>query len=433
MEGNKDEAERCIGIAERLFNEGQRDKAEKFLIKADKLYPTKKAKDLLELLSKLNGTTSMGGSSSNGSSGPPPQQSSAPESPNPGVPKSGPRLRKSASVNREDPPPSAATNPAGMGGGATATAQGQPNGMEKEYTQEQVDAVKRIKRCKDYYEVLGVSKEATEADIKKAYRKLALQFHPDKCKAPGAEEVFKAIGNAFAVLSEPEKRKQYDLYGSDEERMQRMHSRGQHSHHHDSEYDYTRGFEADMTAEELFNMFFGGGFPSSNVYVRRGGGMSAAGGRWHRHGTGGQGGDFRTNTREAREPSGYTIVLQMLPILVLIFLSMMGSFFVSDPVYSLQQTSKYPVVRKTTKLSVPYFVRDTFHRDYQGNIHRLEANVEEEYVTNLQHSCYRERSYKETMLWRAQNFGDRSSVARAQKIATPSCETLQQLFSTTYR
>lgn len=50
----------------------------------------------------------------------------------------------------------------------------------------------RIKRCKDYYEVLGVSKEAGEDELKKAYRKLALKFHPDKNHAPGATEAFKS-------------------------------------------------------------------------------------------------------------------------------------------------------------------------------------------------------------------------------------------------
>jgi preprotein translocase subunit Sec63 len=57
----------------------------------------------------------------------------------------------------------------------------------------------RVRKCHDYYEILGVSKEASETDLKKSYRKLALQFHPDKNKAPGAAEAFKAIGNAFAV------------------------------------------------------------------------------------------------------------------------------------------------------------------------------------------------------------------------------------------
>ena len=73
----------------------------------------------------------------------------------------------------------------------------------KEYTSDQVEAVKRVRKCQDYYEILGVSKEASEADLKKSYRKLALQFHPDKNHAPGAGEAFKAIGNAFAVSISP--------------------------------------------------------------------------------------------------------------------------------------------------------------------------------------------------------------------------------------
>ena len=57
----------------------------------------------------------------------------------------------------------------------------------------------RVRKCKDYYEILGVSKDASDSDLKKSYRKLALQFHPDKNKAPGAGEAFKSIGNSFAV------------------------------------------------------------------------------------------------------------------------------------------------------------------------------------------------------------------------------------------
>ena len=57
----------------------------------------------------------------------------------------------------------------------------------------------RVRRCQDYYEILGVSKDAAETELKKSYRKMALQFHPDKNKAPGAGEAFKAIGNAYAV------------------------------------------------------------------------------------------------------------------------------------------------------------------------------------------------------------------------------------------
>ena len=59
--------------------------------------------------------------------------------------------------------------------------------------------VKKIKPCKDYYKILGCTKEATDSDLKKAYRKLALQFHPDKNKCPGASEAFKGIHFPFSL------------------------------------------------------------------------------------------------------------------------------------------------------------------------------------------------------------------------------------------
>ena len=66
---------------------------------------------------------------------------------------------------------------------------------------------------RDYYEVLSVSKDAPKEDIKKAYRKLALKYHPDRNKAPEAESRFKEISEAYAVLSDDEKRSQYDNFG----------------------------------------------------------------------------------------------------------------------------------------------------------------------------------------------------------------------------
>ncbi|MFH0748924.1 MAG: molecular chaperone DnaJ [Candidatus Bathyarchaeota archaeon] len=66
---------------------------------------------------------------------------------------------------------------------------------------------------RDYYEVLGINKSAAKDEIKNAYRQLALQYHPDRNKSPDAEEKFKEISEAYAVLSDAEKRKQYDIYG----------------------------------------------------------------------------------------------------------------------------------------------------------------------------------------------------------------------------
>ena len=66
---------------------------------------------------------------------------------------------------------------------------------------------------RDYYEVLGLTKDATEADIKKAYRKMAAKYHPDINHEPDAEERFKEINEANEVLSDPDKRARYDQYG----------------------------------------------------------------------------------------------------------------------------------------------------------------------------------------------------------------------------
>lgn len=68
-------------------------------------------------------------------------------------------------------------------------------------------------QLRDLYEILGVSRDATQDEIKKAYRRLAREHHPDLNRDPGAEERFKEVAAAYEILSDPEKRQQYDLYG----------------------------------------------------------------------------------------------------------------------------------------------------------------------------------------------------------------------------
>ncbi|CAE8709507.1 unnamed protein product, partial [Polarella glacialis] len=69
----------------------------------------------------------------------------------------------------------------------------------------------------DYYGVLGIPRDATEADVKKAYRKEALKWHPDKNpdNKENAEQVFKAVAEAYETLSSPEKRQLYDRFGKE--------------------------------------------------------------------------------------------------------------------------------------------------------------------------------------------------------------------------
>ncbi|XP_045129004.1 dnaJ homolog subfamily B member 12-like [Portunus trituberculatus] len=397
-DGNKDEAEKCFNLAQKYFKEGNREKAARFAQKAEKLYPSQKSQEFLDLLNRLSGTTShtphsngtAGGEGDGGGGG--------------GGRSGGENVRQRRSA----------------ASGEERTSSSQSSATSGDYTKEQVDAVKKIMRCKDYYEILGVSKDVTDSDLKKAYRKLALQFHPDKNKAPGAGEAFKAVGNAFAVLSDAEKKKQYDLYGP-EEASSPSHHRNSYSHH-----DFTRGYESDMTAEELFNMFFGGGYPGGNVYVRRGG-------RWERAGAGhgrdhhGQAG--HNHQAAHAEQSNVSVFLQLMPLLLILLLSLASSLLSSDPTYSLSPTSKYSVQRSTSNLGVSYYVKQDFSTDYQGSIRRLEQHVEEDFVSTLRNACFKEKNYKENMIWRARSFGDAQMFKRAQELRTPSCDSLQSLYN----
>ena len=104
---------------------------------------------------------------------------------------------------------------------------------------------------KDYYEVLGVSKTATDEEIKRAFRKLAKQYHPDINKEPGAEEKFKEIGEAYAVLSDANKRRQYDQFG---------HAAFQNGGSSGGGAGF-QGFNmGDIDLEDILGDLFGGGF-----------------------------------------------------------------------------------------------------------------------------------------------------------------------------
>ena len=139
---------------------------------------------------------------------------------------------------------------------------------------------------KDYYKTLGVAKNATEKEIKKAYRKLARDFHPDKNPDdPQAEEKFKEINEAYEVLSDPEKRKKYDQFGS-----QWKNFTGSGGRPEDFWQQYGGGMGGGMggnartvSPEELEQMFGGGAGGFSDFFetlfgmgARGGGGFTGA-------------------------------------------------------------------------------------------------------------------------------------------------------------
>jgi len=117
---------------------------------------------------------------------------------------------------------------------------------------------------KSLYEVLGVSENATQDEIKKAYRKLARKYHPDICKKPECEEKFKEINTAYEILGDPEKRKQYDAMGDSMFNGQNF-------------QDFYRQHK-DIDLEEILNSIFGGGFSNSRFSSFGGFGFGGFGG-----------------------------------------------------------------------------------------------------------------------------------------------------------
>ncbi|KAF7643106.1 hypothetical protein LDENG_00244920, partial [Lucifuga dentata] len=335
---DKEEANRLIEKAKLCLRSGRRERALHLLYEAQNIYPSTRARVLIDAIIK-NGSTA------------------APEA-------------------NHMPPPSGWRDE-GLGHNEASAVGGDE---KKSYTEEQRQGVLRIKNCKDFYEILGVTKNAGDEDLKKAYRKLALKFHPDKNFAPGATDAFKAIGNAYAVLSNPDKRQQYDQYGDQTpptSAPQQPHSR--HTHHR----NFHRDFEADISPEELFNIFFGGRFPTgkclTNFYQPR-----------------------RRRVYERREEvveenqsqNTFTALLQLLPVLMLILISVFTQMMATNPPYSLfyKPAMGLVVSRETQHMGVPYYVDKSFQKEYGGAaLEELEKTIESDYVEHLQSSCWKEK------------------------------------------
>uniref|UniRef100_A0A5B7BAX7 Putative chaperone protein dnaJ 49 n=1 Tax=Davidia involucrata TaxID=16924 RepID=A0A5B7BAX7_DAVIN len=341
MDGNKDDALKCLKIGRNALEAGDRTRALKFITKARRLDPSLTVDDLL---SKLEGQS--GDHSSNGPTNESSSDSSKPSDSNNG--NSGARRRATAT-------------------GSSAASSSSTTSVA--YTEEQISIVKEIKRKKDYYEILGVEKTCTVEDVRKAYRKLSLKVHPDKNKAPGAEEAFKAVSKAFQCLSDEEGRKKYDLVGSDEPVYDRRAAR------HGAQ-GFNGFYEADIDAEEIFrNFFFGGMHPATTTQF---GGFSFGPGMGARVGDHGSAAGFNLRT-----------LIQLLPVLLILLFNFLPS---SEPIYALSRSYVHEY-RYTTQKGVNFYVKAGFEQNYPHNTPErvaLEERIERDYFSLLAHHCRNE-------------------------------------------
>ncbi|GJT41962.1 chaperone protein DnaJ 49-like protein [Tanacetum coccineum] len=340
MDGNKDEALKCLQIGKDALGLGDRVKALKFITKAKRLDPLLQIDDLLKNLDENNGFSNS--------------------------------------------PENAAGDGAGEGSGGRSKVSGNGSGRVNGLgngsslgTNEQMTIVWEIRRKKDYYDILGVSKDCGVEDIRKAYRKLSLKVHPDKNKAPGSEEAFKKVSKAFKCLSDAESRKKYNVMGSEEPMSYMPPARRRGSQN---------GFfyEGDVDAEEVFrNFFFGGMNPRATTQFS---GFNFGNGTRARTQT------QTGNTNNGGDGFNIRALLQLLPVLLILYLSFFSSS--NDPVYSLSRTYSYQH-RLLTQKGVPFFVKSrNFEQTFPLNSDervQLEGRIEDEYLSILSHNCWMER------------------------------------------
>ena len=296
-----------------------------------------------------------------------------------------------------------ASSGARSGGAGTAHASARANGASetkastKRGTPEQEKLIARIKKAGgDYYEVLGVPRGSSEVDIKKAYRKVALKLHPDKCQATGAEEVFKTVNKAFACLSDPDKKAAFDRYGSEDPAsagfgpgMRRRHPGG-------AAHGGFDGFGDDFDPAEIFNMFFNGGMGGM-------GGGFGPGFRVHTFG----GNPYAQRRHHARQQHRHpgassasaddsaTLVRNILHLLPLLLPFMLYFLSPREEFYSFVRTSNLKDTLKTSRMNIPFYAnKHVFEEKFADaqSRRRIEHQIESERVQHYQQNCQYERS-----------------------------------------
>ncbi|KAF3917497.1 hypothetical protein ABW21_db0205192 [Orbilia brochopaga] len=331
----------------------------------------------------------------------------------------------------------------------------QPGKQDREYTSAQKTAVDRVRKCKAtaYYEILNIKIEADDGEIRKAYKKLALVMHPDKNGAPGADEAFKLIAKAFQVLSDPQKRAIYDKTGGDPESRSFGGSSagggggpfagfpgrgagtpGRHP------------FADEVSPEELFNMFFGGGgaFGGAGTFFDLGGG--GPGIRIHRFG--GPTPRRRPNPNAAEgeaegENSIGSTIIRLLPLILIFVFSLLSSMLsgfgsvpgettpsYNGPPIKFQPRMPYTEKRLTPNYKIPFYVNPIDIANYPPTkLNRMDRFAEQQYVRGLQAECEREYEKKQERIQESQGwfFVDQKKLQDAMATPLASCERLKGL------
>lgn len=390
---NQDESLTCLELSKNKFSEGDFEGALRLAVKAQRMFESSETNEWLEKV-KLSANKA------------------STEEDNSNV-----RQRQNFKVNEETLPKSPKIHTSSNT--KTQTTTSTTNSSELNYSKEQVKEIKEfMKRNKeDYYAVLGIEKSATLDEIKRAYKKLALKFHPDKNQAPGADEAFKMISVAVSVLGDEEKRRNFDRFGVSSNGNSMGRGAGFASPF-SSHFGHSAGFEGEISPEELFNMFFNSAFANQQQ------GFHSSGPGQFFFSTNFQGPQRQQfRTRESRRSSPVNEqeeilkkIIQFLPLIVVFFLSIISSWIFpgengskypsdtsADHLFSFNPSGKYRHSRITRIKQVPYYASEPFQKYFKNlkaddklsklakELASYEGIIENKLIGQLKEKCEQEQ------------------------------------------
>ncbi|KAI3406487.1 HLJ1 [Candida oxycetoniae] len=331
------------------------------------------------------------------------------------------------------------------------------------YTKEQETVVLRVLSYKShqFYEILEVKRTATEPEIKKSYRKLAIKCHPDKNPHPRSSEAFKVLNKAWEVLSDPQKKNIFDQTGTDPTSRfagGAATGGGGGGGAGASPFGGRTGFAGPSGAmpfeNDLFNLFFGGGggggpspFAAGPTFTFGNNGFtfqSFGGGQdpFMRH--------RRTARRTARPASQSNTQTQnanresqtlleglkgLLPILLVLLVPILSAIFSDNtaPDYSFIPTREYKVERRTPKYKIPFYVNDGFakknEKKTRKQLRNYDSKVENLFIHDKRAKCAREQTRRDQMIEDAQGwfYTDMEMINEAENMPMPNCDVLRSL------
>eukprot|EP00184_Porphyridium_aerugineum_P004033 CAMPEP_0184708804 /NCGR_PEP_ID=MMETSP0313-20130426/37965_1 /TAXON_ID=2792 /ORGANISM="Porphyridium aerugineum, Strain SAG 1380-2" /LENGTH=424 /DNA_ID=CAMNT_0027170407 /DNA_START=247 /DNA_END=1521 /DNA_ORIENTATION=+ len=415
MEANREEADHCLLKANEFLKHGDLDKATKFAEMSKKLYPSLTADAMLIRINNKKESTAHGPKN---------------EDPNEHNRKRSSRFSDSNLKDESLNTPSTRRNTEGA---SSAKPAEEPAPVRRAATPEQEAIAAKVLGSKSLYDVLGVAKDCSEDDLKKAYRKLAIKLHPDKNPAAKAQDAFKRISHAFQVLSDKAGRERYDAFGDENpEAAASTTSSGRRMYRtSDGTTFYT---SSEINPEELFEMFFSSSFggPRHRSHVYSGGfGQPPRGSRVYRT-TGGM------NARDAAMDDASSSLVRMGQLLFVLFLGffMFSAYFTqSEELYALHPTSTYRRVAETRQSGIKYYVVSDFEQALRRNsisLESIEKRVERDKLHSLGVSCSQERQYKQRLVdlsnqWLASKVNREKYKRMAKQYQTPNCDEYEYL------